>query len=77
MAKYTKVDKGLCISCGTCLSIAPEIFDFDEEGISGNQYSEDKNTGTIAIPETLETVLLEAAESCPTEAISVQENPFI
>ena len=76
MAKYAKVDKDLCISCGSCVAIAPEIFDFDEEGVSGNYYSEDKNTGTVVIPEPLETELLEAAEGCPTEAIGVQENPF-
>ncbi|HHX97206.1 MAG TPA: ferredoxin [Clostridia bacterium] len=56
-----KVDSELCISCGVCVSMVPDVFSWDEE---------DKAT---AIEEEVPTDLIEdvqdALESCPTEAI--------
>ena len=57
----THVEKDDCISCGICPSLCPEIFEFDEDGIA---YAK-----TEEVPEDLEDLVLEAAESCPTEAI--------
>jgi len=76
MAKYSIVAKDECIACGACGAIAPEIFDFDDEGLAGNIYSGDDNTGTVEIPENLKSDLIEAAEGCPTEAIKVQDTPY-
>ncbi|WP_411831801.1 V4R domain-containing protein [Paenibacillus dokdonensis] len=30
---YTFVDKNTCIACGACGVIAPDIFDYDDEGL--------------------------------------------
>ena len=29
-----KVDKDSCISCGACVSICPEVFEFDDDGFA-------------------------------------------
>lgn len=55
-----EVEKDKCIGCGACVSIAPEIFDFDVDGLAialENQQEEFKAKG------------MQALESCPTEAI--------
>lgn len=56
-----KVNKDKCIGCGACTAIAPEIFDFDDDGLAKvikNEVNEDVKI---------------AAESCPTEAIEIKE----
>jgi len=76
MSKYSFVAKEECIACGACVAIAPEIFDFDDEGYAQNILSNDENTGTVAISKTLESDLMDAVEGCPTEAVKVQDSPF-
>ena len=34
MAKYTIVDQETCIACGACGAAAPDIYDYDDEGIA-------------------------------------------
>lgn len=74
MSKFTTVDPDLCIACGACGAVAPEIFDYKDDGIAYSII--DDNKGAEAVSEDLHEVLEEAAESCPTEAIKVQEEPF-
>ena len=76
MAKYTKVAKDECIACGACGGMAPDIFDYDDEGYAENIYNADGNTGTVEIGEDLHEDLIDAAEGCPTEAIKVSDTPF-
>ncbi|MCL1991012.1 MAG: ferredoxin [Defluviitaleaceae bacterium] len=76
MAKYTKVAKDECIACGACGSVAPDIFDYDDEGYAENIYPGDGNEGIVEIDEDLHDDLIDAAEGCPTEAIKVSETPF-
>jgi len=76
LEKYSIVAKDECIACGTCGGIAPDIFDYDDDGYSENIYNDDGNTGTIEIEEDLHEDLILAAESCPTEAIKVSDSPF-
>ena len=76
MAKFSVVVKDECIACGACGPIAPDIFDFDDEGYAINIYAGDNNTGTAEIGEDMHTDLTDAAESCPTEAIKVSDKPF-
>ncbi|NLL56698.1 MAG: ferredoxin [Clostridiales bacterium] len=54
------VIKGKCISCGLCISICPDVFCYDEEGIA---VAYNEATGEVA------NLAQEAMESCPTEAI--------
>ncbi len=55
------VNKDLCISCGSCVAIAPDNFDFDEEGLAEVKKDE------------LNDDVKEAAEACPTEAIEIED----
>ncbi|OLS03686.1 ferredoxin [Tissierella creatinophila] len=59
------VDRDACISCGLCATICPEVFELDDEDIAV----------VIAdpIPEDAVDSAKEAEESCPTEAISIEE----
>lgn len=58
------VDKDACIGCELCTSICPEVFSMDDDGLA------------VAIDEELDESLVEsaqeAADSCPTEAITVE-----
>ena len=42
MAKYTIVDKETCIACGACGAAAPDIYDYDDEGIAFVQSTKTK-----------------------------------
>lgn len=74
MAKYTCVDTDTCIACGSCGAVAPDIFEYDDEGVAYNH--RDGNTGTGVIPKDLEDDLEDAFYSCPTESIQVSDTPF-
>jgi ferredoxin len=74
MPKYAIVDKETCIACGACGAAAPDIFDYDYEGLAENIL--DKNTGTVKIPEIWENDLEDAYDGCPTDSIKVAEEPF-
>lgn len=56
-----EIDRELCISAASCVAVAPDVFDLDEE----NKAVLKKYKGVDA-----ETILL-AAQSCPTRAIKV------
>jgi len=72
--KYTIIDQTTCIACGACGSSAPNIFDYNDEGIAFNLI--DENSGTIIIPEHLLEDLEDAFEGCPTGSIKISESPF-
>jgi len=55
------VDHNLCIGCGTCVTIAPGVFEMNENN---------KSVVLDASAADPETVLM-AAQSCPVMAISV------
>jgi ferredoxin len=74
MAKFTIVDKETCIACGACGAAAPDIFDYDDEGLAFNII--DENSGTAEIPDVLLDDLADAAEGCPTDSIKVAEESF-
>ncbi len=59
-----RVDKGLCIGDETCVEISPEVFEMD--GDVAVTKMED-------VPQELEGACTEAAESCPFEAIIIEE----
>jgi ferredoxin len=62
------VDEDKCCGAGTCVLLAPDVFDQrDEDGIV--VLLDDQPA-----PE-LHTIVREAASVCPAAAISVSENP--
>lgn len=76
MAKYTWVDKDTCIACGACGATAPDIYDYDDEGLAEVIYGDDNNQGTTEIPEDLYDDLQDAADGCPTDSIKVADKSF-
>lgn len=55
------VDKDLCIGCGLCPSIAPEVFVMEDDGKAG-----------VLVDETQDSAAQEAADSCPVGAIILE-----
>lgn len=76
MEKYTKVDKQTCIGCGACGSIAPDIFDYDGDGLAENILRGDNNKGVIDVPGDFYDDLNDAFYTCPTESIKISDEPF-
>jgi ferredoxin len=74
MPKYTIVDKETCIACGACGAAAPDIYDYDEDGIA--YVTLDDNQGIVEVPEILIDDMMDAYEGCPTESIKVADEPF-
>ncbi|GLY09495.1 ferredoxin [Pseudobacillus badius] len=74
MAKYTIVDQETCIACGACGATAPDLFDYDSEGLAFA--SLDDNEGAAKVPAELEMDLEDALDGCPTDSIKVAEQPF-
>ena len=59
------VDKDTCIACGLCPSICPECFEMEDDGKAGAIVDE--------VPDGSEDSAKEAEESCPVNAISIEE----
>lgn len=57
------VNKNTCIGCGICVEICPEIFELDPQGLSESMLTE---VSSYYISDAKE-----AANSCPTNAISI------
>ncbi len=74
MAKYTIVDKETCIACGACGAAAPDIYDYDDEGIA--YVTLDDNKGIVEVPEDLFDDMEDALEGCPTESIKIADESF-
>ena len=58
------VDENLCTGCGLCVDVCPEVFEMPE-ALS--------IVKAVEITEDIEEKVREAAESCPVEAIIVEE----
>ena len=74
LAHYTYVDKETCIACGLCGALAPDIYDYDDEGLA--YVLLDNNTGQSEIPEQLVDDMNDAHGSCPTGSIKIKSKPF-
>lgn len=60
----TKVVPDLCISCGVCTELVPEIFFMNDSNIAEAKPGD--------VPENLENEVRGAAEDCPSNAIIVE-----
>jgi len=59
-----RVDRDLCIGVSNCVAYAPTVFALDEE-----------NKAVVLDPSSVDDqTLLEAAESCPENAIIVEDD---
>lgn len=58
------VDPDLCIGCGLCPTLCPAVFQMTDEGVA---------RAVETVPEGSEDDARTAAESCPVEAIRVED----
>ena len=61
-----KVNKDLCIGCGACQAIVPEVFEIGDDGLA--------QAITEEINEDLKDDVLDAVDGCPTSAIEKIED---
>jgi ferredoxin len=59
-----RVDRNICIGSAICVSIAPDVFELDNEGLS---HVVDPDAGA-------DDLLREAAENCPSQAIILEDD---
>jgi ferredoxin len=59
-----RVDEELCVGDGTCVEVCPEIFEMRGD-VAVAKMAE--------VPEEIEDSCREAADSCPVEAILIEE----
>lgn len=59
------VDHDLCIGCGNCEEVCPEVFELKDDGLA---HVITENPG-----EELYACARDAADSCPVDAITIEE----
>lgn len=62
---YANVNQKACIQCGLCPGLCPEVFSL-EDGMPAQAISG-------PVPEDCRLAAQEAADSCPTGAISIRD----
>ncbi len=60
-----KVNKDVCIGCGACQAMVPEVFEIDDDGLAFVMDDAKINENKADVEE--------AIENCPTGAISMTE----
>ena len=60
-----KVDEDLCLGCGICEGLAPEVFSLVNEPFA--------EVLLDPVPEEFEEAVLQSVEECPEEAIIIIE----
>ena len=58
------VDKNICIGCGLCSSICPEVFEMAVDGLA--------KAKDIDLTDSLQDTAKEAESSCPVSAITIK-----
>lgn len=61
-----RVDEDLCLGCGICEGLAPEVFSLANEPFA--------EVLLDPVPEEYEEVVRQSAEECPEEAIIIEED---
>lgn len=57
------VDEDLCIGCGLCVDSCPDVFELTDDGKAKAKANAEDNIDCAK----------DAADTCPTEAITVEE----
>ena len=60
-----KVDEDLCIGCGACEDVCPDVFRLEDDGLS--------HVITENPSEELYECIRDASDGCPTSAITITE----
>ena len=71
------IDQELCTGDGLCVQYAPEVFEFDVDGLA---YVKDGDEllaaphATVAVPDRLRLDVIDSAKECPGACIHVQRD---
>ena len=60
-----KVDKDICIGCGACQAICPDVFEIDDDGLAVSIVEE--------VNEDIREDAIDAKEGCPVDAIKEEK----
>ena len=60
------VDKDICIGCGACQAVCPDVFEIDDDGLA-------KSNNDKITEENMDDVR-DALEGCPVGAITEENN---
>lgn len=75
MKLKVKVDENLCIGSGSCVVLASEYFDLNDDGkaeVKPSPKAKPKGSELVLdVKESGKKKLLEAAQSCPAQAIRI------
>ena len=66
-----KVNKDLCIGCGACAAIVPDVFQIGDDGLA--EVITDNEVKETEVSKNLIDEVKDAAEGCPTSAIEISE----
>jgi ferredoxin len=70
------VDQELCTGDGLCVQYAPEVFEFDIDGLAyvkdGDGELLTERGATAGVPERLRLDVIDSARECPGECIHVE-----
>ena len=64
-AMKVRVDADVCVGSGSCVSLCPEVFEMSDDGVAVAK--------TAEVPAEHEAACRDAAESCPVEAVIIEE----
>jgi len=56
-----KVNKDLCIGCGACQAVCPEVFELEDDGLARAKVN--------SVKDEVKDDAIDALEGCPTSAI--------
>ena len=59
------IDESLCSGCAVCEETCPEVFEIGDDGIA--------TVLVETVPSGMEDACRDAAEECPSEAITIEE----
>jgi ferredoxin len=59
------VDKDLCMGCGVCVDVCPEVFEMGDDGKA--------QTKVDSVPTEAKNSCRDAADQCPVSAITIED----
>ena len=62
-----EVNKDICIGCGACQAICPEVFEINDEGLATVK----TETSITNLSDEVLEMATDAKENCPVQAISI------
>ena len=63
------VNKEVCIGCGACQAICPEVFEIGDEGLATVK---EENKDFEKLTEEVKETATDAKENCPVQAIKIE-----